>query len=47
VRICLPIEERAKGRMQQVRDGVSLGVMSGAHARIDATLKREREAAGH
>jgi hypothetical protein len=34
--------------MQQVRDGVSLGVMSGAHARIDAQLQRQREAeAGH
>jgi regulator of RNase E activity RraA len=45
---CLPIETRAKERMQQVRDGVPLGEMSGAHARIDATLKREREAAtGH
>ena len=42
---CLPIEERAKGRMQQVRDGTPLGIMSGAHARIDATLAREREAA--
>jgi 4-hydroxy-4-methyl-2-oxoglutarate aldolase len=45
---CLPIEERAKERMQQVRNGVSLGEMSGAHARIDAQLKRQQEAeAGH
>jgi regulator of RNase E activity RraA len=44
VKICLPIEERAKGRQQQVRDGVPLGEMSGAHARIDATLKRQAEA---
>jgi len=45
---CLPIEERATGRMQQVRDGTPLGIMSGAHARIDATLAREREAtSGH
>src|SRR5207248_11442115 len=45
VQRCLPIEARAQERMQQVRDGVPLGEMSGAHARIDATLKREREAA--
>jgi regulator of RNase E activity RraA len=42
VRICLPLEERAKARQQQVRDGTPLGEMSGAHARIDATLARER-----
>jgi regulator of RNase E activity RraA len=48
VRTCLPIEERGKARQQQVRDGTPLGEMSGAHARIDAALKRQAESAsGH
>jgi 4-hydroxy-4-methyl-2-oxoglutarate aldolase len=42
---CLPIEERAPARWKQVRDGTPLGELSGAHARIDATLARERAAA--
>ena len=42
VRICLPLEERGRARQQQVRDGTPLGELSGAHARIDATLARER-----
>jgi 4-hydroxy-4-methyl-2-oxoglutarate aldolase len=46
VEICLPIEERAKARQQQVRDGTPLGELSGAHTRIDAQLKRQAEAAG-
>lgn len=41
---CLPIEERAKERMELVRNGMPLGEMSGAHARIDATLRRQAEA---
>ena len=41
-------EERAPARWKQVRDGTPLGELSGAHARIDATLARERAAAqGH
>jgi regulator of RNase E activity RraA len=43
---CLPIEERGKARQQIVRDGTPLGELSGAHARIDAQLKRQAEAAG-
>ncbi len=42
VRICLPLEERGRVRQQQVRDGTPLGELSGAHARIDATLAREQ-----
>lgn len=44
VRICLPIEERAPARWKQVREGTPLGELSGAHARIDAQLKRQAEA---
>jgi regulator of RNase E activity RraA len=44
VKVCLPIEERGKARQQQVRDGMPLGELSGAHARIDAALKRQSEA---
>ena len=46
VEICLPMEVRAKARQQIVRDGTPLGELSGAHARIDAQLKRQTEAAG-
>jgi 4-hydroxy-4-methyl-2-oxoglutarate aldolase len=41
VEICLPRERAAKERQQRLRDGVPLGEMSGAHARIDATRQRE------
>ena len=44
VAICLPREEAAKGRQQRMRDGVPLGTLSGAHQRIEDTLRREANA---
>jgi 4-hydroxy-4-methyl-2-oxoglutarate aldolase len=41
VEICLPREKAARERQQRMRDGVPLGELSGAHARIDAQLRRE------
>ena len=41
VELCLPREEAGRARQQQMRDGVPIGELSGARARIDATLKRQ------
>jgi 4-hydroxy-4-methyl-2-oxoglutarate aldolase len=41
VEICLPREQGGRERQQRMREGVPLGELSGAHARIDATLRRE------
>jgi regulator of RNase E activity RraA len=41
VAVCLPREAQAKARQQQMRKGVPLGVLSGAHERIDAELRRQ------
>jgi len=40
VSVCLPREEASKERQQRMRDGVPLGELSGAHARIDESLRR-------
>jgi regulator of RNase E activity RraA len=41
VAVCLPREAQGKARQQQMREGVPLGVLSGAHERIDAELRRQ------
>ena len=41
VDICLPREQAGHQRQQRMREGVPLGELSGAHARIDAQLRRE------
>lgn len=41
VEICLPREQAGRERQQRMREGVPLGELSGAHARIDAQLRRE------
>jgi 4-hydroxy-4-methyl-2-oxoglutarate aldolase len=41
VDICLPREKAGRERQQQMRDGVPLGEMSGAHQRIDDMLRRQ------
>jgi regulator of RNase E activity RraA len=44
VRICLPREHAAHERQERLRQGVPLGEVSGAHARIDAAVRREASA---
>jgi regulator of RNase E activity RraA len=41
VEICLPREQAGRERQQRMREGVPLGELSGAHARIDAQVRRE------
>src|SRR5579859_685834 len=41
VEIGLPREKAGRERQQRMREGVPLGELSGAHARIDAQLRRE------
>ena len=42
VAICLPREEQARARQQRMREGVPLGMVSGAHERIDAALRTQQ-----
>ncbi len=41
VEICLPREKAGRERQQLLRQGVSLGELSGAHQRIDTALQRQ------
>jgi regulator of RNase E activity RraA len=41
IAICLPREEQARARQQRMREGIPLGELSGAHQRIDDTLRRQ------
>ncbi|MBV9170253.1 MAG: RraA family protein [Chloroflexi bacterium] len=43
VAVCLPRERAGKERQQRMREGAKIGEMSGAHQRIDETLRRQAE----
>jgi regulator of RNase E activity RraA len=41
VSVCLPREQASRERQQRMREGVPLGELSGAHHRIDETLRQQ------
>ena len=43
VAVCLPRERAGRERQQRMREGMRIGALSGAHARIDAALRRHAE----
>lgn len=43
VAVCLPRERAGRERQQRMREGMRIGDLSGAHARIDAALRRHAE----